>query len=143
MKASSKKVLAALTVIVLAVMIFAGCTPKPPKLGTIDMYRIIQESPKAQAYQKQLDERGADIQKKYKEISDDPKLSAEERQKQQDAAREEFIAAKTELEDQLNAEIETAVKAVAKEKKMDIVFFKQSVSVGGEEITQEVIDRLK
>lgn len=143
MKASGKRILAALTVMALAVMIFAGCTPKAPRLGTIDMYRIIQESPKAQEYQKQLDARGTEIQEKYKKISDDSRLSAEERQKQQDAAREEFVAAKAELEDQLNAEIEEAVKAIAKEKKMDLVFFKQSVSYGGEEITQEVIDRLK
>lgn len=142
MKASQKKLLAALLILIAAMAVIAGCTPQGDNMGVIDMNEVIKESPKAQVYQNELDQKGAQIQEKYKAISDQ-KLSEEEKQKQQEAALQEFIDAKKQLEDKLNSEIEEAVKTVAKEKKLDIVFYKQSVRYGGVDITQEVVNRLK
>ena len=142
MKVSLKKLPVVLMVIALLVVLISGCSPKPPKMGVIDMDQVIKESPRAQSYQVQLDKRGEEIQKKYKDIADQ-KITPEEKQKKQEAALQEFIAVKKELEDKLNAEIENAVKAVANEQKMDIVFYKQSIRYGGTDITREVIDRLK
>lgn len=143
MSISLKKLLVVLMVMAVAVILMSGCTTDPAKkMGIIDLDRVIKESPRAQSYQTQLDKRGAEIQNKYKEIADQ-KITPEDKQKRQEAALQEFIAAKKELEDKLNAEIETAVKAIAQEKKLDIVFFKQSVRYGGVEITQDVINKLK
>lgn len=141
MKASRIKLLVALTVLVGAMLIFTGCTAQQ-KMGVIDMNEVIKQSPKAQEYQNQLDKKGAEIQEKYKAIADE-NVSADEKQKRQEEALQEFVAAKQDLEEKLNNEIEAAVKEVAEGKKIDIVFYKQSVRFGGDDITQDVINKLK
>lgn len=143
MRLSRNKLFMVLGIMILATLIFAGCTPEEEKkIGKIDLNRVIQESPKAQQYQQQLDERGAEIQNKYKAISDE-NLSDEEKLEMQKEAAQEFVQAKKELEDQLNAEIEKAIKEVSDEKNLSIVLIKQTVQHGGVDITQEVINLLK
>lgn len=141
MKISQKKLLVSLTILLLVLVLLAGCTTKEQKIGVIDMDKVIQESPKAQEYQNQLDKKGAEIQEKYK--IDDENLSDEEKQKMQEDALKEFVDAKKQLEDNLNKDIDKAVKEIADEKKLDVVFYKQSVRYGGEDITEEVINKLK
>lgn len=143
MRLSRSKLFMVLGIMVLMTLIFAGCTPnEEKKIGKIDLNRVIQESPKAQQYQQQLDERGAEIQDKYKAISDE-ELSDEEKLEMQKEAAQEFVQAKKELEDQLNAEIEKAIKQISDEKNLSIVLVKQTVQYGGIDVTQEVINLLK
>ncbi|AZR73972.1 hypothetical protein BBF96_11565 [Anoxybacter fermentans] len=153
MRFSKMKFFIVLSILVLAVAVIAGCTFQERRIGVIDMNRVIKESPRAQKYQNELDEKGAEIQEKYKfneDIKEDKNLTEEqklqkeeERRKRQEAALQEFIKVKKELEQKLNQEIEAAVKEVAKEKRLDIILYKQSVRYGGVDITQDVINKLQ
>ncbi len=123
-------------------MIFflAGCE-REVGLGVVNLDRVLEEAPRAIYYQDSLDEAGREIEERYQVDSDD--ISTEERLALQEQAYQEYQAVKDELEDKLNNEIEQAVKEVAEEEKLDIIFYKQAVSFGGQDITEQVVEKLQ
>ncbi len=123
-------------------MIFflAGCE-REVGLGVVDLDRVLEEAPRAIYYQDKLDEEGREIEDRYQVDSDD--ISNEERLALQEQAYQEYQAVKDELEEKLNNEIERAVKEVAEQENLDIIFYKQAVSFGGQDITEQVVERLQ
>ncbi len=123
-------------------MIFflAGCE-REVGLGVVDLDRVLEEAPRAIYYQDKLDEEGREIEDRYQVDSDD--ISNEERLALQEQAYQEYQAVKDELEEKLNNEIEQAVKEVAEQENLDIIFYKQAVSFGGQDITEQVVERLQ
>lgn len=123
-------------------MIFflAGCE-REVGLGVVDLDRVLEEAPRAIYYQDKLDEEGREIEDRYQVDSDD--ISNEERLALQEQAYQEYQAVKDELEEKLNNEIEQAVKEVAEQENLDIIFYKQAVSFGGQDITEQVVEKLQ
>ncbi len=144
MRLSFKKLLAPVLVLSLAMLLIAGCTTGiEKKMGVIDMNKVIKQSPKAQEYQNQLDEKATEIQAEYETIDKNADLSDEEKEKQKSTVLQKFVDLKADLEDKLNKDIQKAVDEVAEDKDLDIIFQKQSVQYGGVDVTDEVIEKLK
>ncbi len=130
------------TIFLFCTMVFflAGCE-REVGLGVVDLDRVLEESPRALYYQEQLDEAGREIEERYAIDSGD--VSQEERLSLQEQAYEEYQSVKEELEDRLNEEIEQAVAEVAEEENLDIIFYRKAVSFGGQDITEQVVEKLQ
>lgn len=139
----NKRYLVVGMIFLLAMALLAGCSATGEKIGIVDMDKVVKESPKAQEFQNQLDEIGTEIQNEYKAIEENNDLNEEEKNTKKEEVLQRFVAAKQELEEKLNSAIETAVKEIASEKKLEVIFYKHSVRYGGVDITQEVIEKLK
>lgn len=116
------------------------------KVGYVDIEQVFLAHPKAEKYRKELEEfvrrREVDLQEKgEKETQSD-----EDRQRLQLLAaryQEEISEKDKELTSQLLEEIKKAVAEVAKEKNLPLVLDEKAVLHGGENLTSEVIKRLK
>lgn len=139
----NKRYLVVGMIFLLAMALLAGCSATGEKIGIVDMDKVVKESPKAQEFQNQLDQIGTEIQNEYKAIEENNDLNEEEKNTKKEEVLQRFVAAKQELEEKLNSAIETAVKEIASEKKLEVIFYKHSVRYGGVDITQEVIEKLK
>ncbi len=128
--------------LLLTLMFFslAGCE-REVGLGVVDLDRVLEEAPRAIYFQEKLDETGKEIEERYQIDSDD--ISTEERLSLQEQAYQEYQSIKEELEDRLNNEIDQAVKEVAEEEKLDIIFYQKAVSFGGRDITEQVVEKLQ
>ncbi|HHV93843.1 MAG TPA: OmpH family outer membrane protein [Firmicutes bacterium] len=110
-------------------------------VGVVDLARIVAESPLAQRYEKQL----AD---KYKQIQtqlDEEKTSLDEegRQAREKELMAEYLKLKQELEGKLEKEIDEALGAIARQKNLGIVVYKEAVRYGGQDVTSDVVKALK
>ena len=144
-RSKHKKIVIAFSILVLATLVFAGCTttPEEKKIGKINIDKVIKESPKAQEIQNQLDKESERIRDKYNFDEEDQDLNEEEKKANQQKAIQEFVKVKQDLEKELNDKIETAIKGIAEEQNLDIVLYEQSVKYGGIDITQDVIEQLQ
>ncbi len=126
----------------LALLVFclSGCSSEKV-VGVLDLQEIIEKAPIAQEFQNKLDAAGEEIEQKF--ADDSSEISEEERMALQQKAYQEYLAAKQQLEEELNAEIEEAVAEVVKEKKVSVVIYKQAVRYGGLDITEFVIEKLQ
>ncbi len=137
---------AVLAVLVLAAVAagMAGCTPGG-RVGMVDSRRILTESAKALRYQKEIDDR-------ERAMTTDLQLLVQQLSKEDLEARRtqyfrELQGLRAELEQNLNREVQDAIRQVQKEKRLSgvlvsgpIIWSKPGMVV---DITQEVIDRLK
>lgn len=110
-------------------------------IGIIDMTRIMAESPKVKTSQQQLNQVGAELTRQIE--AEKPSLSQEEFKQKQEAAYQEFLRQKKELENQIDLSVKKAIEEVAKEKKISVIVYKNSVAYGGVDITSEVISRMQ
>ncbi len=132
--------LSSLLLLTLMFFFLAGCE-REVGLGVVDLDRVLEEAPRAIYFQEKLDEAGREIEERYQVDSDD--ISTEERLSLQDQAYQEYQSIKEDLEDRLNNEIDRAVKEVAEEEKLDIIFYQKAVSFGGRDITEQVVEKLQ
>lgn len=121
-----------------AVVLLAGCAPR---VGVVESGRVLNESVLALSSQRQLDER-------EKAMAADLRLLSGQLSPQDLAARRqthlrELAEMKQSLETQLNERIRVVVAEVAKQRRIQIVLVKEATRVGGTDITDEVIARLK
>ncbi len=116
----------------------AGCAPR---VGVVDSQRVINESVLALSFQKQLDDREKAM------VTDLRLLSAQLSKEDLDARRQTYLnelaGLRRDLEAQLNERIRQAVAEVARRRRLRIVLVKQATKLGGVDVTQDVIDRLK
>ena len=139
MKKNLKTVLV-LTFVFIASLILSGCNNQGA-IGVLDVNKVMSDSPKVKAFQDQLNAKG-------KELSDNLEkekagISAEEFQKRQETAYNEFLKTKQDLEGQIDSTIKQAIEQVSKDKKLGVVLYKNSVAQGGTDITDEVIKRMQ
>jgi outer membrane protein len=131
---------ALLLVIFVATIILGGCGTSG-NVGVLDVNRVMNESPKIKAFQDQLNTKGKQLSDQLEK--DKPTISQDEYQKRQEAAYNDFLKTKQDLEGQIDASIKQVLDQVSKEKKLGVVLYKNGVAQGGTDVTDEVIQKLQ
>ena len=121
-------------------------------VGFIDYAKVIDNYDYAKQVTKEVDAKGLEMQqylvdkeKEYKSL-DTPlkKQSFEQRTAQEFKAKEEaYVNLKAKREQEVYSKIKEAAKAVMVEQKLDAVMDQRGVFVGGLDITDNVINKLK
>jgi len=129
-----------------------NCCVNAAGVGFIDYAKVIDNYAYAQKVTKEVDAKGLEMQqflvdkeKEYKAL-DTPlkKQTFEERTAQEFKTREAaYIALKTKREQEVYEQIKNAAKAVMVEQKLDAIMDQRGVFVGGLDITDMVINKLK
>lgn len=112
-----------------------------PRIGVVDSQRILKESVLALSYQRELDDREKTMAADLRLLSG--QLSPQDLQARRQTYLRELTVVKRELEGRLNDRIRNEVAEVARRRRLRVVFVKEATSLGGTDITQDVIDRLK
>ena len=121
-------------------------------VGYIDYLKVIDNYEYAKKATKEVDAKGLEMQqylvdkeKEYKSL-DTPlkRQSFEQKTAQEFKAKEQaYIALKTKREQEVYTKIREAAKAVMVEQKLDAIMDQRGVFVGGLDITDMVINKLK
>ncbi|HXF83127.1 MAG TPA: hypothetical protein VNN19_10285 [bacterium] len=123
----------------LAALLVAGCAGA--RVGVVESRRVLRESVLALSYQRQLDEREKAMAADLQLLAG--RLSREDLEARRQSYLNELAELKQSLEADLNTRIREAVREVARRRRLRIVLVKESVSIGGIDVTDDVIARLK
>lgn len=143
-----------LTILALLVAVFTslGTVAHASGVGYLDYKKVMDNYSYAQDIIKQVDAKGLELQQflvdKEKEFKalDTPvkKKNFEEKTKKDfDVKRESYLKFKSEKEDAVFTKIQDAAKTVMVEQKLDAILDYRVIFVGGLDITDMVIDKLK
>ncbi|NLJ86310.1 MAG: OmpH family outer membrane protein [Firmicutes bacterium] len=110
-------------------------------VGVIDLGRVVAQSPLAQRYEKQLADKYSELQDRLEE--EKTNLDEESRKAREKELMAEYLSLKQELEGKLEKEIDEALAAIAKEKNINVVAYKESIRYGGTDVTGDVVKALK
>jgi Skp family chaperone for outer membrane proteins len=124
---------------VAASLLVLGCAG--PRVGVVESRRILNESVLALSYQRQLDEREKAMATDLRLLS--AQLTAEDLEARRQAYLRDLSEMKQSLETKLNDRIRATVAEVAREQRLRVVLVKEAARVGGTDITELVIARLK
>lgn len=125
--------------LVAAALVAAACTG--PAVGVVDSRRILSESLPALAYQRQLDERERAMAADLSALAG--RLSQGDLEARRQVHLKELQALKLELEGRLNEQVRRAVEEVARDRRLRVVLVKEATAVGGVDVTEDVLERLK
>lgn len=124
-----------------AVWGFVGQSPGET-VGTVNMGRVVDESPRAHELNQLLSERYDQLISEFslgeEEDEDEPDRADRERQ-----AYGQYLAYRQELETKFQEEVERAVREVARDRKITVVVDEDVVRFGGKDLSDGVIDKLK
>lgn len=110
-------------------------------VGAVDFQRIIEESPRAREYQERLDQKGLEIEQEFETRAQD--MDEDEVHEYQQEAYDQYWEIREQLEAELNEEINEALVGVAEEMGLDIIMASQGLHLGGEDVTEQVLQRLQ
>jgi Skp family chaperone for outer membrane proteins len=130
---------AAVTLLLLAALLATGCAG--PRVGVVESRRVLRESVLALSYQRQLDEREKAMAADLQLLAG--RLSREDLEARRQSYLNELAELKQSLEADLNTRIREAVREVARRRRLRIVLVKESVNIGGIDVTDDVVARLK
>jgi Skp family chaperone for outer membrane proteins len=116
----------------------AGCAPR---IGVVDSKRILNESVLALSYQKQLDDREKAMVADLRLLTG--QLSKEDLEGRRQTYLRELATVRRNFEEQLNQRIHAAVAEEAHRRRLRVVLVKQVTRLGGIDITDAVLQRLK
>jgi outer membrane protein len=140
MKKSAIVTLALLAVFA-ATLLLSGCSSAPAGVGVVDINKVMSDSPKIKQFQDQLNVKGKELSDQLEK--DKASITPEEFQKRQEKAYGDFMTAKQDLEGQIDASVKETLDQIAKEKKLGIVLYKNSVAQGGTDVTPDVIQKMQ
>jgi Skp family chaperone for outer membrane proteins len=126
-------------VLVSAAVLLAGGCAAP--VGVVDTQRVLNESVRALQYQKQLDDREKQMAAELNALA--PQVGKGELAARRARFLTELGQMRSDLETQLNQQIAQVAAQIAQQDRLRLVLVKGPVLVGGRDITQQVIDRLK
>lgn len=126
-------------VLVVAAVVLAGACGQA--IGIVDTQRVLNESLKALQYQKQLDDREKQMAAELSVLA--TQISPAELQARRARLLTELGQMRADLEGRLNQELSRVAAQVAREQRLRLVITRGPVALGGRDITQQVIDRLK
>ena len=130
-------VLGLLTAGTLAIAVACG----GPRIGVVDSQRILDESALALTYQRELDSREKVMAEDLRLLSG--RMAPQDLEARRQIYLRELSQRKGELEGKLNERIRKEVAEIARRHRLRYVFVKSTTRLGGVDITQNVIDRLK
>lgn len=122
-----------------AMLLLSGCARS--RVGVVESDRVLNQSVLALSYQRQLDEREKAMAADLRLLSG--QLSPQDLEARRQTHLRELEEVKQALETQLNDRIRAVVAEVAKRRRLQVVLVKEATRVGGTDITDEVIARLK
>jgi outer membrane protein len=122
-----------------AIVLVAACGG--PRVGVVDSQRILNESALALTYQRDLDSREKAMAEDLRLLVG--RLAAQDLEARRQIYLRELSALKGQLEERLNERIRQEVAEIARRQRLRYVLVKGATRVGGVDITQDVIDRLK
>ncbi|HHU92063.1 MAG TPA: OmpH family outer membrane protein [Halanaerobiaceae bacterium] len=127
--------------IVVIILALAGCSKeKTEKIALLDIDALLQNSERAQQLQTELLNIGQRLEAEY--LKKEAELSPEEGQEELDLISQEYLDHKQRLENNLNEELNQAIREVVEEEGISIVLYRESVYYGGEDITDKVSEKL-
>lgn len=135
------KLLGLLLVVVFAASLLGGCAANKATVGVLDVNKVMSDSPKVKSFQEQLNAKGKELTDTLEK--DKPNISAEEYQKRQETAYNDFLKVKQDYEGQIDAAIKQTLEQVAKDKGLSVILYKNSVAQGGTDITDAVIQKMQ
>jgi Skp family chaperone for outer membrane proteins len=125
---------------VLGAALFAGgCGGS--SVGVVDTQRVLNESVKGLQLQKQLDDREKQMVAELAAIA--PQVSKTDLSARRARYLTELGQIRRDYEAQLTQQLSQIVGEVAREDHLRVVLVKAPVWIGGRDITQQIIDRLK
>ena len=127
-----------LPVIVGLTLVATGCAPR---VGVVDSKRILNESVVALSYQKQLDDREKAMVADLRLLTG--QLGKEDLEARRQAYLRELATLRRDFEERLNQRIHAAVAEEARGRRLRVVLVKQVTRLGGIDITDAVLQRLK
>ena len=141
-----------LAVMTLAILLFAGNIASAEGIVYIDYQRVVESTPFARDAMKAIDAKALELQqylvdkeKEYKAI-DTPvqKKNFQDKVANDFKAKESaFLKQKVKSEDEIYNKIKEATKTIMVEHKLSAVISDRAVFVGGMDVTNLVIDKLK
>ena len=141
-----------LAVMTLAILLFAGNIASAEGIGYIDYQRVVESTPFARDAMKAIDAKALELpqylvdkEKEYKAI-DTPvqKKNFQDKVANDFKAKESaFLKQKVKSEDEIYNKIKEATKTIMVEHKLSAVISDRAVFVGGIDVTNLVIDKLK
>ncbi len=148
--------LLSLPIILVVAFISSSMALADTVIGVVDIQKVFNEAKIVSEAKKEFAAKNADVEKeiskrqeKLNEASAKKEVSAAELKKMEDKFVEELKPLKQELTeldakltDRVKKNIDTAIKAVAKEQNITITFDKRTVLDGGIDLTDAVIKKL-
>lgn len=139
------------TLICMFMLISCACAVSAKNTGVVDLSKVIENYTKAQEVAADLKLKEGELQKFITEAQEKikkaespvEKKNLEEKLGEQfNIKRNAFAKEQSEKWQNIENKVFEKIKKVAAEKKLDIVLNKQSVIIGGNDITEEVIKQL-
>ncbi|HEX9532431.1 MAG TPA: OmpH family outer membrane protein [bacterium] len=121
----------------LAVLV-GGCAPR---LGVVDTQRLLNETVAGLSFQKQLSDREKAMEADLQLLSS--QLSQNDLAVRRQMHVRELATLRLELEGRLNDRIRKATAEVARQRRLRIVLVKGPTLMGGVDVTDAVMERLK
>ncbi|MCG8515440.1 MAG: OmpH family outer membrane protein [Halanaerobiales bacterium] len=129
-----------LGLLIIITVFLAGCSTPVEKIAVMDMGRVLQESQQARQLQQELLEVGERLEEEYNQKEDE--LAEEEGEEALDEIYQKYLDYKESAEKELNQKINQVLAEISKEEKYNIVITGDGVYYGGNDITDQVINRL-
>ena len=126
-----------LVILGLAVLV-GGCAPR---LGVVDSQRLLNETVVGLSFQKQLSDREKAMEADLQLLSS--QLSQNDLAVRRQMHVRELATLRLELEGRLNDRIRKATAEVARQRRLRIVLVKGPTLMGGVDVTDAVMERLK
>ncbi len=126
-----------LVILGLAVLV-GGCAPR---LGVVDTRRLLNETVVGLSLQKQLADREKAMEADLQLLSS--QLSKDDLAARRQVYLRELTTLRQELEGQLNDRVRKAAAEVARRRRLRIVLVKGPTLMGGVDVTDAVMERLK
>ena len=130
------------SVVAVAVTQFGGIASASgnSNVGTVDYRQVMAQHPQLQSANSELQQAVSDAQKEFEEKSKN--MSDQEKSDYYQQTQQRLAQKNQELMEPFQKSIENSVKSVAEAKGLSVVLEKSSVVYGGQDITQDVINKL-
>jgi Skp family chaperone for outer membrane proteins len=126
-------------VLLVCTVALTGCGR--PAVGVVDTQRVLNESVLALSYQKQLNDREKLMAAELSIAAQ--RLDRRALEQQRLAYLRELQQLRAELEERLNRRLREVVEEVARRERVRIVLVKSAAVVGGKDLTDQVLEKLR
>lgn len=147
MKLSAKSLTAA-GILLSATLLLGGCGEKKPNIGYFNGDRVIKESAQIDAVIKGAEKKMKDLQEEAMKLATEgPEMTQEEIVKKQQEFQLRAQSINTSAQAEMKQKVDNALAEISKAKKLDVVLENEkgqkTVIMGGVDVTDDIIEKLK